>query len=805
MAHLLQPYVEVGIAAHIRNLKISLSALRNEWLERARSRPQYVRSWLIGLGIVVALPTVGLVSYFIDLQQGLPDKEAIARIWQMDQATAIYDDRDQLAFTIFREQRRVASLSDVSPHLIHAILAIEDQRFYDHGGFSLGRTAAAAVANLRHHRALQGGSTITQQLARQTFLTPEKTIHRKLQELILAWRLEATFSKDEILELYLNKVYFGDGLYGIDAASLGYFGKFPAELSVSEAALLAGLVKSPSGYAPTANLERAIARRNLVLQAMLDTGAIDRATWKSARATKVVLRDGLRAAEPHGQYFKEQVRQELVERFGWERVYRGGLRVYSTIDMPMQEAAEAAAATTLEQINARRQAIEARRAAAKKRAPLADPAPLQAALVAMDPATGQVRAMVGGRDFGASHFNRAVQARRQPGSAFKPFVYAAALELGYTPASLIDHLNDPIDTLQGAYAPADGHSSGDAMTLRTGLRTSSNRAAVRLLQEIGIPHAVQYAKAMGVGDVPSVPSLALGSGEVTLVSMTAAYAAFANQGRVPSPVLIRRVEDRDGALLYQSEQVSSRAISEITAFLMSNMLADVINSGTAAGARQLGFKLPAAGKTGTTNDFNDGWFIGFTPKLVAGVWVGFDQPHTILPNGFAADIAVPFWTAFMRVATANDKPEWFAPPGGVTTARVCRMSGKLASEGCEHVEVVGKDDQIETRSMVYTEYFSRGTEPTEYCDMHSASFGTVAGLVAEQPPGNTNVLTPGAIRTSGAVGTSSQSDPTTTTDDTVTLPISVPSAQIVPPPPERERKTGFWSRVFGRRKDSKKN
>lgn len=736
MAHLLQRLLGVvSVSGRLEQLKRRIHQLRCEWLDVAACRPRLARSLLIGCGIVAALSIVGPVWYVIDLQKGLPDKDALARIGNMDQATAVYDDHDRLVFTIFKQRRMDASLSSVSPHLIHAILAIEDQHFYHHGGLDVGRTAAAAFANLRHHRALQGGSTITQQLARQSFLTADKTIRRKLQELILAWRIESKFSKDEILGLYLNKVYFGDGLYGVEAGSRGYFGKSPAELSIPEAALLAGLVKSPSSYAPTANIERAVARRNVVLQAMLDNGAIDRAAWQSARAAKVVLQDGLPAEEPHGQYFKEQLRQELVDRFGWERVYQGGLRVFSTIDMPMQVAAEAAANESLKSIDAKRQALEARRAKAAKRAPASDQDPLQAALVAMDPATGQVRAMVGGRDFRASRFNRAVQARRQPGSAFKPFVYAAALEAGYTPASVIDHLNDPIDTLQGAYAPADGHSSDDAMTLRTGLRTSSNRAAVRLLQVIGIPRAVQYAKTMGVGDVPGVPSLALGSGEVTLESMTAAYAAFANQGKVPTPVLIRRVEDRDGRLLYQPDHLSRRAISETTAFLMSNMLADVIDAGTAAGARRLGFKLPAAGKTGTTNDFNDAWFVGFTPNLVSGVWVGFDQPRTILPNGFAADIAVPFWTTFMKAATSNDKPDWFKPPYGVTTVTVCRISGKLASEGCNHAEVVGKDGQVETRSMVYTEYFSRGTEPTEYCDMHPThrAFGIVAGVFPEQP------------------------------------------------------------------------
>ncbi len=348
--------------------------------------------------------------------------------------------------------------------------------------------------------------------------------------------------------------------------------------------------------------------------------------------------------------------------------------------------------------------------------------------------------MVGGRDFHESRFNRAVQAHRQPGSAFKPFVYAAALEAGYSPASIIDHLSDSVATVQGAWTPEDEHSSAETMSLRTALRTSSNRAAVRLLQQVGIPSTVAYAKNMGVGDVPSVPSLALGSGEVTLATMTAAYAAFANRGVVPNPLLIRRVEDRAGRVLYEAPtEPRGRAISESTAFLMSTMLADVINAGTAANARGLGFTLPAAGKTGTTNDFKDAWFIGYTPKLVAGVWVGFDEPRTILPNGFASDIAVPLWTGFMKAATRNDKPEWFTPPAGVTTATVCRLSGKLAAEGCDHAEVINDKGDTERRSLVYTEYFASGTAPSAYCDLHPTRglMGKLASIFsggAKPPP-----------------------------------------------------------------------
>ncbi|HMF95268.1 MAG TPA: PBP1A family penicillin-binding protein [Vicinamibacterales bacterium] len=761
-----------------------------EWRMARIRHPRIAIGVLAGFLTVVAAASVGGTWFLTSLFKGLPDTVALHRMTEMDQATSVFDAHDQLAFTVFKEQRIEVPLSDVSPTLIQAVLAIEDQRFYQHHGFDLVRIGSAALTNIRHGRRAQGGSTITQQLARQSFLTPDKTFHRKLQELVLADRIERLYTKEQILELYLNKVYFGDGLYGVEAASQGYFGRRASELPVAEAATLAGLVKSPSSYAPTVSMERALQRRNLVLQAMLETGAIDKQTWQKARATKIALHDTLRAGEPHGQYFKEQVRRELVDRFGWQRVYQGGLRVYSTIDMPMQIAAENAIAEHVKTIEQKRAAWQARRAAASKTpgATPGEPDVLQAALVSMDPASGHVSVMVGGRDFAESHFNRAVQAHRQPGSAFKPFVYATALEAGFSPASVVDHLDDPIDTLQGAYVPEDEHSSASSMTLRTALRTSSNRAAVRLLQEVGIRRTVESAKAMGIGDVPAVPSLALGSGEVTLQSMTAAYAAFANHGLVPQPILIRRVEDQDGNVLYQAEESSTRAVSEVTAFLMSTMLADVVNAGTGNRARQLGFTLPAAGKTGTTNDFKDAWFIGYTPKLVTGVWVGFDEPRTILPNGFAADVAVPVWAKFMKVATSDQKPEWITPPAGVTTATVCRLSGLLATEGCNDVEVQSRDGHLERRSMVYTEYFARGTEPTAYCDQHPTR----------------GIMT----KVAGLFGGSQDKPAPPHVEEPAVAPVSTPTASAEPapvsadvPPEAPKKKRGFWSRLFGIGKD----
>ena len=760
--------------------------LKNQWRAFREARPVLVRNLTLTI-VFLATFTVGSGIWYVSgLWRGLPNEAVLSRLGDMDQATSVFDQDDRLAFTVFKEQRFEVPLSAISPHVIKAILAVEDQRFYNHQGFDVIRIASAALANLRSGEAVQGGSTLTQQLARQSFLTPEKTIRRKLQELILARRIEDAYTKAQILELYLNKVYFGDGLHGIEAAARGYFGKHASELSIEEAALIAGLVKSPSTYAPTVSLERARARRNVVLNAMLETGAIDRKTWQKSRSSAVTLHDDLRDDEPHGQYFKEEVRKELVDRFGWQRVYEGGLRVFTTIDMAMQAAAETAVAEGLASIEERRKKVAARRKSvpAKPGAP-SDAAPLQAALVAMDPHTGHVRAMVGGRDFEESHFNRAVQAERQPGSAFKPFVYAAALEAGFTPASMITNLNDPIATPQGGWSPEDEHLASDSMTLRTALRTSSNRAAVRLLQEVGIPRTVQYAKNMGVGDVPSVPSLALGSGEVTLQSMTAAYAAFANRGLVPQPLLIRRVEDSDGRTLYESRDFSSPAISETTAFLMSTMLADVINAGTGARARQLGFTLPAAGKTGTTNEFRDAWFVGFTPKLAAGVWVGFDQPRTIMPNGFAADIAVPVWANFMKVVTRGDKPEWITRPRGVVSATVCRLTGKLATKGCEDAEVLAEDGNTYRRSTVYTEYFASGTQPTESCDLHHAS-GFLASLASIFGGGHHTPQPPPSV-----------------------AEVAAPVAVVVPPQeeahplapaPQALKKPGFWSRLFRRGK-----
>jgi penicillin-binding protein 1A len=588
----------------------------------------------------------------------IPTRAELRDFSVMRSANVLYDIADREVFTIAKEHRIEVPLSQMSPDLLKAVIAIEDRRFWDHDGFDPIRIVGSGLAIIEAGEAVQGGSTITQQLARQS-VGREKTLRRKLKELLFAAQLEHHFTKQEILELYLNKVYFGDGLYGAEAASRGYFGKKASALNLGEAALLAGLLKAPSTYAPTVSPEKAEARQGVVLKAMLDSKAISRAEYDRAATTQIEIFDGLRSEEPYGQYFKEEVRRQLVERFGAERVAEGGLQVYTTIDPAMQRAADATVDQSIAEIE---KTLPPKRRTTD---------PLQAALISIDPATGYVRAMVGGRDFRASSYNRATLAKRQPGSAFKPFIYAAAVEGGYGPDDVIEGLFEPVIASNAAWTPDDEHVEDESITLRDGLRLSSNRAAVRLLTDVGLKQTLKSARGFGFEDLPMVPSVALGSGEVTLSQITAAYGAFANAGTVFHPMLIRRVQDSDGLLLFEDQPTSQQAIRPVTAYLMADMLRGVIDGGTAYGVRQLGFTLPAAGKTGTTNDYKDVWFIGFTPSLVTGVWVGYDQPQTIRRNGYAAELAVPMWTRYMKVATKGQKAVWIdRPRGAMRDARV---------------------------------------------------------------------------------------------------------------------------------------
>jgi penicillin-binding protein 1A len=658
----------------------------------------------------------------------------LAEIGAHPQSTIVYDRHNNPAFTFYVEQRMDVPLERVSSHMIDALLAVEDRRFFSHHGLDPVRIVKAAWRNWQRGHIVEGGSTITQQLARLEQLTPTRTMTRKLREAGIAVRLEERYSKQEILHAYLNAVYFGDGHYGVEAASRGYFGKSAADLEPHEAALLAALVRSPSGYSPSAAPQRALARRNLVLRLMKDTGRLSDAAYRTALErplqTAAAAASTLDGSSECGGYFQEEVRRQLIAHFGAERVLKGGLHVYTAYDPAMQCAAEKAIASRIDQI-------------AKSRKSARD---LQGSLVALDPASGEVRALVGGRDFGATSYIRATQSRRQPGSAFKPIIFAAALERGLAPASILHHLDEPIMTDNGPWLPGGEHEDSE-YSLRAALKISSNRAAAQLLQQVGYTQTTYYAERLGIqSQLPAVASLALGTGGVTLMELTSAYGVFANQGYAMSPHLIVRVDDANGRPIWTDVPSRRQAVTPATAFMMSSMLADVIQSGTGSGARAAGFKLPAAGKTGTTDDYSDAWFIGYTPHLVTGVWFGMDTPAPIMNRGFAAVVAVPAWAAFMKKATAGDKPDWFTPPADVEKVTICRLSGQRATEACRHgwlgpdyiqagltnmpgvpagsqalSTVRPASDTQATPSTVYDDYFTIGSAPTETCPIHGGA------------------------------------------------------------------------------------
>ena len=669
----------------------------------------------------------------------LANAAALAEIGPHPQSTVVLDRQNRPVFSFYVEQRVNVPLERVSPHMIDALLAVEDRRFYSHHGLDGVRIVKAAWRNLRAGRIVEGGSTLTQQLARLEQLSPVRTFSRKIREATIAVQLEERYSKQEILHAYLNAVYFGDGYYGVEAASRGYFGKSASDLQPHEAALLAGIVRSPTGYSPSTSPRRAIARRNLVLRLMRDTGRLTEAEYRASielplRATSS-RSPGVMAAAPTacGGYFQEEVRRQLVARFGGQKVLQGGLRVYTGYDAEMQCAAEKSLASRIDQI------IKTRKGARD----------LEGSLVALDPASGEVRALVGGRDFDQSSYIRATQAHRQPGSAFKPIIYAAALERGMAPASVLHHLDEPIMTASGPWLPSGEHELPD-YSLRAALKISSNRAAAQLLQQVGYTQAAYYAQRMGIESrLPAVASLALGTGGVTLLELTSAYAVFANQGIAVSPHLIVRVEDHDGRPVWDDPPSRHQAVTPATAFMMSSMLADVLTSGTATSARAAGFKLPAAGKTGTTDNYTDAWFVGYTPHLVTGVWFGMDKPAPIMNRGFAAVVAVPAWADFMKQATANDSPDWFEPPADVEKVTICRLSGQRATDACRHgwmgpdfvqaglTELPGVpaggmagtsgrkpatvSREAASRSTVYDDYFPLGSAPTEDCPIHGSA------------------------------------------------------------------------------------
>lgn len=579
-------------------------------------------------------------------------------------SSKIYDRNNALVGEIFLEKRTVVPFQSIPKHVVEAFVAAEDAQFFRHRGIDYFGIARATVKNLLRGRFAQGGSTITQQTVKSLFLTPEKSIRRKLKEMILAKRIEEKLSKEEILYLYLNQIYLGDGAYGVEAASRSYFGRGVSQITLAEGALLAGLAQAPSLHNPRTRADQAKARQKYVLRRMAEVGFLTAEEADRAYAARITLAPP-GSFRSRAAYFLEYVRTYLQEKYGAEALYRDELKIYTTIDAALQEAAHEALVDGVKKTQERNKEEG-----------------LQGAFLALDPRTGAVLAMVGGVDFAKSQFNRALQARRQPGSAFKPIVYAAALDKGRTVVSTVD--DSPIEferdeTEMWKPRNYDGTFLGPIPML-TALAQSRNLATIRLLNEIGVGTALQMARTLGIeSPIERNLSIALGSSGVTPLEMCVAYSAFANGGERVTPIFIREVRDGAGRTLESNGPRIDRAIAPETAYLTVRMMEEVIRSGTGKGARGLGANI--AGKTGTTNENTDAWFIGYTPDLVSAVWVGFDTPKPIGTHEAAASVALPIWARFMGRALSRFPDREFPAPPGITFARVDPATGKAVPPG----------------------------------------------------------------------------------------------------------------------------
>jgi len=582
---------------------------------------------LLGVAMLAGLTTSSLLFFYVRL-----DVPAIHSLesYTPKLATLILDRRGVEVERIGTENRRLVSLAGMPRLLPLAFVAAEDARFFSHRGVDGWSIARALVHNLMAGAKSQGGSTITQQVTRSLLLSRRKDYSRKLKEAILAYRIDRLLTKEEILQIYLNEIYLGDGAYGVEAAARTYFDKPVPDLTLAEVAMLAGLPQAPSRYSPLKNPEAARARQMYVLNRMAEEGYI---TPEEAReAYGLELRPTGRPASRGGEYFLQYVRNYLERRYGAERLMEAGFTVHTTLDRDIQAAAEAAVRLGIEGMAGREGAADSP----------------QAALVALEVQTGRVAAMAGGIDFAASQFDRASQARRQPGSAFKPIIYAAALEAGLTQETILEDtpLRLPGEG-GGSWSPANfDHTYLGPVSLRQALAQSRNVVAVRLLRRVTIPRVVELAGKMGINSPLTADlSLALGSSGVSLLELTGAYTAFANQGRHLEPWFIEQVGDRTGAVLEEHRPAPRRVFSERTAAAMDDMLRAVVTEGT--GSRAGGLKARVAGKTGTTDRNLDAWFVGYTPTLVAGVWVGHDRPRSLGRGATGGGVAAPIWRDFM--------------------------------------------------------------------------------------------------------------------------------------------------------------
>jgi len=685
-----------------------------------RRHPQLVRGLAVGFAFLSAF-VVGLAfaSWALVCRAGACPSVAVLDQYQPRQTSKLYSADGRFIAELGLERRTLLKIDQIPPLVRNAFVMTEDKRFYQHAGIDWRRIPGAILADLRHRSFAEGFSTITMQLAGQIF--PEAInrrdrsgfagLTRKLKEAKVARAIESKYSKDKILELYLNQIPLGNGSYGVETAAQRYFGKSARDLNVAEAATLAGLPKAPERYNPRRAPERAIQRRNTVIELMREQGAVSDADASLAKAYPLQLARRAEAGDI-APYYVEWIRQQLEQQFG-QRLYEQGLKVFTTLDVDLQSAAERALENQLRAIEAGRfgaykhRSYESYMATASERSgeEASGNSPyLQGAFIAMDPRTGAVRAMVGGRDFDDSKFNRATQALRQPGSTFKPIVYADAVQNGRPPTYIVD--DSPVSVPQsggGNWTPQnyDGKFEGP-MPMRRGLYQSRNIVAIKVGMELGPQSVTEMARKFGLTTpIPPYPSIYIGAADVYPIEMVAAYTAFATLGTRTAPNGIVRVENSKGDVLWEPTPTRTPVMTPEEAWLMVSMMKDVVQRGTAAGSVGSQFHIPAGGKTGTTNDGTDVWFIGYTPDLVAGVWMGLDKPKQIKSNAQGGILAAPAWTSFMREVYRRKpaSPDW-PRPDGIVERQVDLASGQLWAPGC--AEPV-------------TDFFLSGTDPIATC------------------------------------------------------------------------------------------
>lgn len=625
-----------------------------------------------------------MVGLFVALTHDLPQIRSLES-FKPSSVTRIYSADEVLLAELFIEKRDPVPLKIIPDNLKKALIVTEDRNFFQHSGIDLKGILRAVIRDIRAGGFVEGASTITQQLAKTLFLEPRKTLLRKVREAFLAFQIERRYTKEEILELYLNQVYFGSGAYGVESAARIFFGKPVKDLDLAECALLAGLPKSPSRYSPIVDKDLALKRRNIVLKQMEHKGIITETAFNKAKETplNLVKQNKNRAKAP---YFIEYVKKSLENTIGSSNLYKGGFTIVTTLDFNMQNTAELAVEKGLSTLENR-----------MKRHKIINPVP-QCALVSLDVQSGGILAMIGGRNFSTSPFNRATNGRRQPGSAFKTIVYAYAIEQGFPQSKTI--LDAPVSFRSGNqkkdWQPQNfsGGYSGE-MTLRTALALSKNIPAVRLIEILGPSSVARFGHTLGIDSFLSPNlSLALGTSEVSLIDLTAAYSVFPNKGNLIEPYGVVEVIDRTGRPVWSIKPQKKAVISRSSAAIVTDMLRSVIQEGTAKKARVI--HHPVAGKTGTSNEFKDALFVGFSPSITTGVWVGQDTVTTIAKGETGAKAALPIWIEFMSRALSDKPFQYFDIPDDVVKVNINPLTGRLASE----------NDPYAVKAL-----FKKGTEP----------------------------------------------------------------------------------------------